>query len=85
MCVSFVVLPCACRICMVLIMAIVMSTYEGRSCCYGMCHHEFVVVYAFFMHASFYIFTIRKNVIGEGRAFDGPLRSITNVAYGDGL
>ena len=29
--------------------------------------------------------TTRKKVIGEGHACDGPLRSITNVAYGDGL
>lgn len=28
--------------------------------------------------------TTRKKVIGEGRACDGPLRSITNVSYGDG-
>lgn len=29
--------------------------------------------------------TTRKQVIGQGHACDRPLRSITNVAYGDGL
>lgn len=29
-------------------------------------------------------FTTRKNFIGEGHAYDGPLRSVTNVTHGDG-
>ena len=29
--------------------------------------------------------TTRKNHIGEGHACDGPLRSVINVTYGDGL
>jgi len=28
--------------------------------------------------------TTTKKVIGEGHAYDVPLRSITNVTYGDG-
>ena len=29
--------------------------------------------------------TTRKKVIGEGHDCDGPLRSVTNVTYGDGF
>ena len=57
---------------------------SSSSPCVRLCHvddQEYFVVSEGIMSLS--EGTTRKNDIGEGHACDGPLRSVTNVTYGD--
>lgn len=66
-CVFCIIRPCAYLICMVLIMVVVMLPCEYWWCWCGMCHHECIVVYEFFIHVSVYML-LCKHFHGYGYA-----------------